>query len=317
LNWSATTAIVVSIIFKNEKPAMEWDDLKYLLAVARTGSLSDAAKDLKTSPATVSRRIALLERRLQSRLFDRKPTGYSLTERGERVRLRAEQIETAVLAVERESFGGDLHPTGKVSVASTEDMAAGLIVPNLPAFRSRAPGIAIELNCQVDLTNLARREADISLRQVRPQEGNLVIRRVGSWPLGLYAARSFVEARELDRGDLDLSRLEMITWTDESAHLQGGPWLARHAPNAPVALKVNSRRVRQAACKAGLGAAILPCLFGDADPDLVCVLPPERVIVLDIWLVVHRDLARASRIRTVIEFLSTAAGGTGWPSRTK
>jgi len=282
---------------------MEWDDLKHFLAVSRTGSLTEAARGLKTSAATVGRRIMALENRLHTRLFDRKTTGYALTEAGKIICIKAEEIERAILAIERTSVGHDLRPTGTVRVASAEDMATAFIAPNLTQFHRAYPEIALELTTEMGLVNLIRREADISLRQSRPLEGNFVIRRVGSWPLGLYAAKSYVDARGLKPGRVALAEVGIITWTAEWAHLLGGPWFAEHAADSAIALKANSRRVHQAACKAGLGVAILPSIFANADPDLVCLLAPEQVVVLDVWLVVHEDLVRAARVRAVMEFL--------------
>ncbi len=283
---------------------MEWDDLKHFLAVSRTGSLTEAARRLKTSAATVGRRIMALENRLNTRLFDRKTSGYALTEAGKTICIAAEEIERTVLTIERTSAGHDLRPTGTVRVASAEDMAAAFIAPNLAQFQCSYPKIALELTTRMGLVNLDRREADISLRQSRPREGNLVIRRVGSWPLGLYAAKRYVAARGLKPGRIALADVGIITWTEEWAHLLGGPWFAQHASDSAIVLRANSRRVHQAACKAGLGVAILPSIFADADPDLVCLLSPEEVTVLDVWLVAHEDLARAARVRAVMEFLS-------------
>jgi DNA-binding transcriptional LysR family regulator len=285
---------------------MEWDDLKHFLAVSRTGSLTEAARGLKTSAATVGRRIVALENRLHTRLFDRKTTGYALTEAGKIICIKAEEIERAILAIERTSVGHDLRPTGTVRVASAEDMAAAFIAPNLAQFQRTYPDIAVELTTQMGLVNLVRREADISLRQSRPHEGNLVIRRVGSWPLGLYAAKSYVADRGLKQGRIALAEVGIITWTEEWAHLLGGPWFAQHATESTVVLKANSRRVHQAACKAGLGVAILPSILAGTDPDLICLLPPEKVVILDVWLVVHEDLVRAARVRAVMEFLCDA-----------
>src|SRR5690242_7596290 len=101
---------------------MEWDDLKHFLAVARSGSLTEAAQDLKTSPATVGRRIAALEAKLGAQLFDKHQTGYTLTHSGEAIRAKADVVEEAVLAVEREAMGRDLQATGKVRLAASDDV---------------------------------------------------------------------------------------------------------------------------------------------------------------------------------------------------
>src|ERR1700730_9188059 len=170
---------------------MEWDDLKHFLAVARSGSLTDAARALNTSAATVGRRIAALESRLGARLFDRKQTGYTLTESGEAIRLKAEEVEEAVLSVERAALGRDLRATGKVLGARTDYIAALVIAPHLAKFRRCFPGISLEVIASTDVFNLTRRDADIALRTVRPTQGDLVIRCAGSWNCGLYAAKTY------------------------------------------------------------------------------------------------------------------------------
>jgi DNA-binding transcriptional LysR family regulator len=283
---------------------MEWDDLKHFLAVARTGSLVKAGHSLKSSAATVGRRVAALERRLGARLFERRQTGYVLTESGDAIRLKAEEVEEAVLSVEREALGRDLRPSGKVRIAASDDIATHLITPSLPEFQRRFPDIALELVARMDLVNLTRREADIALRGVRPTHGDFVVRRVGAWPCGLYATKAYAASRRIKAGDVDFSKIGIITWTEEHAHVRGGPWFAQHARGATVALASDSARVQFAACKAGMGVAILPCRVADRDPDLTCVLPAERVLSVELWEVVHRDLVRTARVRAVMDLLA-------------
>ena len=288
---------------------MEWDDLKHFLAVARSGSLAEAARSLKTSPATVGRRITALETRLGARLFHRNQTGYCLTESGEAIRVRAEEVEDAVLKVEREVLGRDLRPSGKVRVATTDEIAAHVITPQLREFRSQFPEIVLEVVGDVDLANLARREADIALRTVRPEQGDLVIRHAGWWKCGLYAAKSYAEAHNLKPGLSKFPNLHIITWTEERAHLRGGPWFAKHAHDAVVVFEATSRRIHYGACKAGLGLAILPCLSADQDPELIRLLPPEKVFADQLYVLVHRDLTRTARVRAVIDFLCDRSHG--------
>lgn len=285
---------------------MEWDDLKHFLAVARAGSLVDAARQLKASPATVGRRVAALEAKLGAHLFDRKQTGYALTESGVAIHSKAEQVEEAVLSVEREVLGRDLHVSGRVRLATSDELAANLIVPHLGEFRRRHPGILLEVVAKVDLANLSRREADVAVRSARPEQNNLMIRRAGWWKCGLYAAKSYATAHDLVAGLPNFSNLDIITWTEEYAHYRGGPWFAEHAPDATVALQANTRRIHYGACKAGLGLAILPCLSADQDPDLVRLLPPEEVFVAELYLVTHRDLSRTARVRAVMDFFHQA-----------
>ena len=282
---------------------MEWDDLRHFLAVARAGSLADAARQLKTSPATVGRRVAALEAQLGARLFDRKQTGYTLTESGLAIHKKAEEVEEAVLSVEREALGRDLHVSGRVRLATSDEIAANVIVPHFSEFRRCYPRILLEVVARVELANLSRREADVALRTALPEQHNLFIRRAGWWKCALYAAKSYAAAHDLEPGVIrDFSNLDIITWTEEFAHYRGGPWFAEHARDASVALQANSRRIHYGACKAGLGLAILPCLTADRDPDLTRLLPPEQVFVAELYLVTHRDLTRTARVRAVIDF---------------
>lgn len=286
---------------------MQWDDLKHFLAVARLGSLTEAARALHTTPATVGRRVGLLESNLGARLFDRRHTGYVLTDVGKTIRRKAEEAEEAMLSVEREMLHRDPRASGSVRVATTDDIATLVFAPHLAQFAKRFPDISIEIFADRDIANLAWREADIGLRTVRPARGSLLIRQVGWWRLGLYASKAYATARDLHPGVTDLSSLDIITWTKEHAHLRGGPWLAEHARSARIALAGSSRRIHHAACKAGLGVAILPCLLADRDPDLVCLLPAERVIATKLWLVVHRDLAGTAPVRSVMDFIAKVA----------
>jgi DNA-binding transcriptional LysR family regulator len=282
---------------------MEWDDLKHFLAVARSGSLTEAAQNLRTSASTVSRRIAVLEKKLGARLFDRTSSGYSLAESGIEIRRSAEDVEAAALSVERAALGRDKRPTGLVRVTASDDIAANLIAPHLGCFKAAHPSISLEIIAQMEHADLGRREADIAVRGARPARGPFLIRRAGAWHFGLYASRTYVEAHHLKPGLSDLSDLEIITWTKQWSNLRGGPWFAEYARGAKVSITSDSRRVHHAACKAGLGLAILPCALADKEPDLICLLPPKKVLSLALWLVVHRDLAQIGRVRAVMDFL--------------
>ena len=281
---------------------MEWDDLRYFLAVARAGSLVDAARQLRTSPPTVGRRVTALEAKLGARLFDRKQTGYALTESGAAIHKKAEEVEEAVLSVEREALGRDLQASGRVRLATSDELAANLIAPHFGEFRRCHPHVVLEVVARHDLVNLSRREADIALRSARPEQHNLMIRRAGWWKGGLYAAKSYAAAHDLKPGIRNFFNLDIITWTEEFAHFRSGSWFAEHAQDATVVLQANSRRIHYGACKAGIGLAILPCLSADRDPDLIRLLPPEQVFVAELYLVTHRDLARTARVRAVIDF---------------
>ena len=285
---------------------MEWDDYKYFLAVARGGGLTGAARTLKTSAATVGRRIMALEKRLGARLFDRSQAGYTLTESGEAIRLKAEEVEEAVLSLEREAFGRDLRASGKVRVATAEDIATTIVAPRLLEFRRSHPGIVVEMVSSWDVVNLTRREADVAIRTLRPTQGDFVIRQIGVWNCALYVSKSYARAHKLTARSNAFPDIDIISWTEEH-RFRGGDWFDKHAQNSPVVFAANSRHIQYSACKAGLGAAILPCLAADHDADLLRLLPPERVRSVPLWLVAHRDLLRTARVRAVMDFLADIA----------
>jgi DNA-binding transcriptional LysR family regulator len=283
---------------------MDWDDLKHFLEVARSGSLTDAARALKASAATVGRHIESLETRLGARLFDHRTTGYVLTDVGRSILAQAEAAEVAILSLEREAFSKDTKLAGKVRLATTEDMASMVVIPNLPPFVASHPGLELDIVASSTTVSLTRRDADVALRSTRPDTGDLIVRRVGGVDLGLYASRDYAEARGLTEANFDFAKAETITWIEEMAGLRGGQWLAQNSVGSRVALHVNSTRLLYSACTSGLGVAILPCFGADLDPSLVCLVSPERIQTSDLWLVVHRDLASVPRIRAVMEFLS-------------
>lgn len=284
------------------KSSPDWEDLKFFLAVARGGSLSAAARQLHTSAATVGRRVSILEGRLQARLFDRRQSGYALTESGEAIRLRAEEVEEAVFSVEREASGRDLRATGKVRIATAEDIAAIVIAPSLHDLRRDHPALSVELVASWDVMNLSRREADVAIRSVRPTHGDFVMRQIGVWNCGLYASKEYATKNRLLPG-ASIDGADIISWTEDHA-FRGGDWFKQNARSTRNFFAANSRQIQHAACSAGLGLAILPCLSADRDPNLIQLLPAAKVRSVKLWLVVHRDLLRTARVRTVMDFLT-------------
>lgn len=290
---------------------MEWDEVRNFLAVARGGSLSAAAKVLDLSAATVGRHVAALEKRLGARLFEHRQTGYALTETGETIRVKAEEAEEAMLALERAAIGRDLRARGRVRLATAEDIASLLVAPRLPELRRAYPGITIETVASWDMVNLTRREADIALRTARPTEGDFVMRQVGVWNCAVYVSKAYAKKRRIDlagRGRTTLPALDVIAWTDDST-FRSSEWFGRNARGSAVVFTANSRHIQMAACKAGLGAAILPCLAADSDRDLVRLAEPEHVRSVGLWLVAHRDLIHTARVRAVMDFIVDIARG--------
>jgi DNA-binding transcriptional LysR family regulator len=281
---------------------LDWNDLKYFLEVARGGSLTRAADVLRVSQSTVSRRIAELEARLDTRLFARHQTGYHLTDEGRELLGRAEAVEDNMLAFERGASGLSPGVSGLVRLATSDNLASDLVIPALPRFVARHPQLRLEIVTTTAAVELGRRDADLALRLVRPSHGNLKARRLGAMSYGVYGHRDYL-ARHPAPADDPLAGRAMITWDEAHAHLPASQWLAKRAPDAHVVLAVSTLRAQIAAARAGLGLAIIPDFLVD-DPNLERVLAPGDVFSDGVWLVMHADLAASSRVRAVADFLA-------------
>lgn len=287
----------------------DWNDLRFVLAIARAGSLTAAAKTLGIDHSTAFRRLNALEARLGVRLFERLPGGaYLPTPSGERMAGAGERMEEEALAVARDLEGKDLRLTGRLRVTSSETLTYRLLTRQIAAFRALHPGITVELTIDNRVLNLSRREADVALRPVRPRESDLWGRKLADVAWAVYAARScFATGQTLPSGPDDLRACALIGWDEAATGIAAAAWLARIAPNQAFAFRTNSLVNQLVAARAGAGAALLPCYLGDPEPDLVRLLPqPIEEIAGELWIVTHADLRRTARIRAFFDTVGNA-----------
>ncbi|NYS59609.1 LysR family transcriptional regulator [Vreelandella salicampi] len=288
--------------FENQMPrGWVWDDTRTFLAVARHGTLSGAAAELHLGIATLSRRIERLEKALKVPLFVRQQSGYQLTEEGAGLIEKAEALEAAAAAFS----SGVSHATqlsGWVRLATAENLATALILPALPQFQAQYPGIRLELVTDITTVNLHRRDADVALRMVKPERGNVTLRRLGTLGFGLYASPGYVAQREAheDAGDYDLDAF--ITWGETQAHLPAAQWVERVLQGREPALTTTSLATQLAAAKAGLGMAVLPHFLA-REAGLDCVAA-DIGVDQPIYLVIQTDLTQSGRTRAVADFLA-------------
>ncbi len=293
-------------------PSMNWDDLRYFLAVASDGSLSAAARSLKVNPATVSRHIDALEARFGVRLFDRRQDGYGLTEAGEKLAIRARGIESEMFGLTRAFDAEDRGSAGTVTVTATESLTGPFLIRNLPLLRDRHPGIRLHLVNEYRMLNLSRREADVAIRLARPQQGDLVMRRIGTMGFGLYAAPGYLEAHGMPTVPSGLADHAIIDWLDGFPENAPVHWLREQIAGRPPAFSTNPASARLAAARAGMGIALVPCMVAEEagwveSGEVLRVLPDAEIPGVDLWLLVHRDLARLARVRAVLDFIHERA----------
>jgi len=275
----------------------DWDDLRIFEVLARTGSLSAAARDLGVNHATVSRRIAALEAALGLQLVRRLARSIPLTAQGEAVaRLAADMGHTAQ-AVERQARRFSTGVSGEVSVSLPPALASDFLAERLPGLLALHPDLAVTLKATSSVSSLERGEADIALRLVRPDGPAQIVRRLGVMRLGLFAAP-------------DMARLPPDTWRfilsgEDQAALPHQAWLSRYRGDRPVVMRSSDVHSQIAAARAGLGVAALP-FFMVRDEGLDQVDAGAAVPSRAIWLVVHAGVRKAAAVRATSDWLVEA-----------
>jgi DNA-binding transcriptional LysR family regulator len=271
--------------------AMDWGDLRYVLAVARAGTLAAAARRLGVNQTTAARRLASAQSSLGSRLFERRDGALHPTKAGEAAIARAARVEQEFLALARGVGGADAVEAGSVRVTAVPILANRLLVPALPRLFARHPRLRVELVAEPRNLSLTRREADIALRLARPESGPALAWRIGRLDYAVYGARR----RSADN-------LPWITYEDGLSHLPQARWIAAR-DEEPAALLVNDAEAIVQAVRAGIGKSLVPCFVAAREPGMKRL---GRGIVLsrDIWLLVHRDLRAQARIAAVIDWLT-------------
>lgn len=271
---------------------IDWNDLRYMLALSRHGSLSAAARALKVNHATVARRIAALEESLGVTLFERRARGYHATPQAEPILQAAEQVEAPLLRMERQAqFQGQSELQGNVRLTATEGIATYLIGPHLAEFRRLWPGIQLEIVVEHRALSLARREADLAFRWARPQSGELYCRKLGDVAYRLYRSRM-----------MPAGESAVASFDDSLNDLPESRWLARQSNLRPV-IRSNSMHPLLAAVRAGACAALLPDCIASGFTDLLPAAGKVPV-VRELWIVLHRDLRQAPRVRKVADFFA-------------
>jgi DNA-binding transcriptional LysR family regulator len=289
----------------NLEPSRElnWDDLRLVLAVARQGTLSGAARALGVTHSTVFRRLNALELQVGVRLFERYRDGYAPTPAGDQAVAVAQRVTDDVMALERGLSGQDQRPSGTVRIATTHTLAIGILMPHLAALRAAHPEIEIELAMANEMANLTRREADMAVRPTNDPPETLIGRRVSDIAYAIYAAPDYLS---LQRGT-DWFAQRWIGYDDILASTAAGRWLSGRVPTDCYACRLDSVTAMREAARAGMGLALLPCYLGDSVDGLRRVerkvLPEPRT---GLWLLTHKDLRRTARIRAVMDFLGTS-----------
>ena len=275
---------------------MNWDDLRFFLAIARTGALTAAARELRISQPTVSRRLASMEKRLGVSLFDRTRRGYEPTQAGLDILDTAEHVEDAFSEIERRIVARDRTLTGTLWVTCTEPLANQHLCRHLSEFGAMHPGIDINLSCTFETMNLSRRDADVAIRITGEPPDTLIGRRIAKVAVCAYGSVEYLHARTGRNPEW-----EWIGWRDESYNRM---FITDRFPHARIKHRVDDLRVMLAMTRHGMGVAALPCHMADSDAVLRRLVPePGREGAPDLWVLYHPDLRRVARVGLFVDFL--------------
>jgi DNA-binding transcriptional LysR family regulator len=271
---------------------LNWDDLRFFLALARERTVSAAGRELNVKHTTVSRRIKALEQRLGTRLFDHFADGYTLTPAGENLFHNALSMEEQAQAVDRQVFGLDSQLQGDLVVTASHDVFSRLVIPELAGFRSTYPGINLQLLSSAGLADLGARQADIALRLTPKPPDYLIGKNVMPLGIGIYASRRYLEHNPEPQ--------HLVLWNDE---VDIPEWALANFPSAQVAIRANDVTTLLACIKHDLGVTMLPCYIGETDPALCRLDLPLAPSTWGVWVLSHVDLRATARVRVCREFL--------------
>ena len=286
-------------------PMLDWNDIRYFLAVAETGSTLAAGRTLGVSQTTVARRITALEAALGLTLFERRQAGYALTALGESLVERARGVAAAADSLVDAASVEARQVSGTVRLTMEEVYAVTLMGPILRDLHDRHPAIRIEMDTSEDVRDLAVGAADIALRTTRkPTGGGLVGRRVASTDWTIYCSRDYAAAHGIPRTRRELRGHPLIGGGGRNIWRVYEEWLRENGLADAVAIQHDSVTGLLAAVRSGIGLAALPSFVADLEPDLICCLPPSPDKQWDLWLLTDERLRHAPRVRLVIDFLA-------------
>jgi DNA-binding transcriptional LysR family regulator len=288
----------------NRKPSQSWDNLRYFLAVARTGTLSAAAEQLGTEHTTVARHIHALEEELVSHLFHRSNSGYGLTEVGERLLAGAEAIEGAYASAKAAASTDGQTIGGTVRIGTPDGFGSLFLAPRVRVLTDRHPKLEIEILVTARQFSLLKREADIVIGLSRPEHMRVVSRRLTDYRMCVYGSLAYLEKAAPIVTMQDLKNHPFIGYVEE---LLFAPQLSfAEAIGADIEPRIRSTSVlaQLHATLSGSGLCVLPAFAASSYPTLVPILPEKVSVTLSYHMHIHEDHRRAAHVREVAVFIA-------------
>ncbi|MFZ2103635.1 MAG: LysR family transcriptional regulator [Oricola sp.] len=284
---------------------MNWEDGRLFLAVARAGQMLGAAKVLGINQATLSRRMASLERSLGVNLLIRRATGCELTEDGEALAASLERVEAEFMQAQSAFTQAEMQVTGTVRIGAPDGFGVSFLAPRLAEFSNRHPMLTIQLVPVPQAFSLSKREADIAVMVGRPEQGRLIAQKLTDYTLGLYASRGYVDANGLPASTEDLRAHRLVGYVEDLIYAPSLNYATSFWPGWRSRIEISSATGQLEAVRAGAGIGVLHDYLAAGHRDLVPVLP-DLSAQRAYWIVHHESLRGLARIKAATAFLAEA-----------
>lgn len=281
--------------------AMDWDDLRIFLAVARTAQIARAARTLKIDATTVARRIRRLEAARGEILFEQHPDGQRLTASGEQLLVVAEEIEHQItrLAPQAERFG---EISGLVRVSVAEGFGTWFVAGHLGRLSAALPAVSVDLVASSGFLSPSKRETDVAILLARPRKGPLVTRKLTDYGLRVYASHAYLADHPTVMTPVDLADHSLIGYIPDFIYAPELHYLEEVAPGLQPRLRSSSINAQYRLVRSGAGIGVLPCFIGSADPTITAILPQIH-IKRSFWIATHCDTRNLPQIRHFVDWL--------------
>jgi DNA-binding transcriptional LysR family regulator len=284
----------------------DWSLVRSFLAVLEKGSLLAASRDLQLSQPTIGRHVAELESQLGLVLFDRNGRGLLPTEAAYHLADSARIMQSGADQLARNVMGADLGASGTVRITASQPVSCYVLPPLLAQMRLSLPDVQVELVASNEVSNLLRREADIAVRMVQPQQASIIARRVGKVTLRACAHQDYLRRRGVPRQPSDLLAHDLIGGDRNDDTLKGFAAQGLVVGREQFAFRSDDLIVVWQAVRAGLGVGFVSEHLIRSDPAVIPVLPKLKIEPLPVWLAVHKEIRTSKRIRAVYDFLADA-----------
>mgnify|MGYP000291562423 FL=1 len=284
----------------------DWSLVRSFLAVLEKGSLLAASRHLQLSQPTIGRHVAELESQLGLVLFDRNGRGLLPTEAAYHLAESARIMQSGADQLARNVMGADLGASGTVRITASQPVSCYVLPPLLAQMRLSLPDVQVELVASNEVSNLLRREADIAVRMVQPEQASIIARRVGKVTLRACAHQDYLRRRGVPRQPNDLLAHDLIGGDRNDDTLKGFAAQGLVVGREQFAFRADDLIVVWQAVRAGLGVGFVSEHLIRSDPAVIPVLPKLKIEPLPVWLAVHKEIRTSKRIRAVYDFLADA-----------